>query len=161
MLPRNARKALTPVMASVILLCIAIAVSLATVAWINGLPTSNMYTEDLHATNHQWGPNYAYVDVTLYNNGTQSVRLKSVTVNSQPATVVYIVGSSQISHGESAVLRVANTFVPGATYQLAFQTVKGNRFVYTTTAELVSSIFKMEWDTVTANVTLGVSARDA
>jgi hypothetical protein len=142
--PHNARKALPPVTTIVILLCIAIAVSLATVAWINGLPTSNMYTEDLHATNHQWGPNCKYVDVTLYNNGTQSVRLKSVTVNSQPATVVYIVGSSQISNGESAVLRVANTFIPGATYQLAFQTVKGNRFVYTATAELVSSIFKME-----------------
>jgi len=142
--PHNARKALPPVMTSVILLCIAIAVTLATVAWINGLPTSNMYIEDLHATNHQWGPNCAYVDVTLYNTGTQSVRLKSVTVNSQPATVVYIVGSSQISKGESVVLRVANTFVPGATYQLAFQTVKGNRFVYTATAELVSSIFKME-----------------
>jgi hypothetical protein len=142
--PRNARKTLTPVMTSVTLLCIAIAVTLATAAWINGLPTSNMYTEDLHATSYQWGPNCAYVDVTLCNNGTQNVRLKSVTVNSQPATVVYIVGSSQINHGESAVLRVANTFVPGATYQLAFQTAKGNRFVYTATAELVSSIFKME-----------------
>jgi hypothetical protein len=137
--PRNARKA-PPVMTSVILICIAIAVTLATVAWINGLPTSSMYSEDLHATNHQWGPNCTYVDVTLCNNGMQSVRLKSVTVNSQPATVVYIAGSSQISKGDSVVLRVANTFVPGATYQLAFQTVKGNRFVYTATAEPFSSI---------------------
>jgi archaellum component FlaF (FlaF/FlaG flagellin family) len=131
--PRNARKALTPLMISV-LLCIATAVSLATAAWINGLPTSNMYTEDLQAINHQWGPNHAYVDVTICNNGTQSVRLKSVTVNSQPATVVYIAGSNQINKGESAVLRVANTFVPGATYKIAFQTVKGNRFVYAATA---------------------------
>jgi hypothetical protein len=138
--PHKARKALPPVMTSAIMLCVAIAVSLATVAWINGLPTSNMYTENLHATNHQWGPNCAYVDVTLYNTGTQSVRLKSVTVNSKPATVVYIVGSNQISKGESAVLRVANTFIPGATYQLAFQTIKGNRFVCTATAEVVSSI---------------------
>ncbi len=142
--PRNARKALTPIMTSVTLLCIAIAVTLATVAWINGLPTSNMYTEELHATSHQWGPNCAYVDVTLHNNGTQSVTLKSVTVNSQPTTVIYIVGSSQISHGESAVLRIATTFVPEATCQLAFQTAKGNRFVYTATTELVSSISKME-----------------
>jgi archaellum component FlaF (FlaF/FlaG flagellin family) len=130
---RNAKKALTPTMTSV-LLCVAIAVSLATLAWINGLPTSNMYTEDLQATNHQWGLNRTYVDVTIYNNGTQSVRLKSVTVNSQPSSVVYIVGSNQINKGESAVLRVANTFTPGATYQLAFQTAKGNRFVYTVTA---------------------------
>ena len=132
--PRNPRKTLTPIATSVIFLCIAIAVTLATVAWINGLPTSNMYTEELEATNYQWGPDCAYVDVTLHNNGTQSVKLKSVTVNSQPATVVYIAGSNQINSGESAVLRVANTFVPGATYQLAFQTVKGNRFTYPATA---------------------------
>lgn len=142
--PHNARKALPPLMTSLILLCIAIAVILATVAWINGLPTSNMYIEDLNTTDHQWGPNFAYVDVNLYNNGTQSVRLKSVTVNSQPATVIYIVGSNQIDNGESVVLRVASIFVPGTTYQLAFQTIKGNRFIYTATAELVSSIFKMD-----------------
>ena len=131
--PHNARKALPPVMTSAIVLCVAIAVSLATVAWINGLPASNMYTENLHATNHQWGPNCAYVDVTLYNNGMQSVRLKGATVNSKPATVVYIVGSNQINNGESAVLRVANTFTPEETYQLTFQTTKGNKFTYTAT----------------------------
>ena len=129
----STKKLLTPAMITV-LLCIATAVSLATVAWINGLPTSNMYTEDLQATNHQWGPNRTYVDVTIYNNGTQSVTLKSVTVNSQPATVIYIAGSNQINKGESAILRVANTFTPESTYKIAFQTVKGNRFIYTTTA---------------------------
>ena len=129
----SAKKLLTPAMITV-LLCIATAVSLATVAWINGLPTSNMYTEDLQATNHQWGPNRTYVDVTIYNNGTQSVTLKSVTVNSQPATVIYIAGSNQINKGESAILRVANTFTPESTYKIVFQTVKGNRFIYTTTA---------------------------
>ncbi len=130
----NARKALPPAATCVIVLCVAVPFSLATVAWINGLPT-NMYMEDLHATNPQWGPNCTYVDVTLSNNGTQNVSLKSVTVNSQPAKVVYIIGSRQISHGESAILRVATTLVLGATYQLAFQTTEGNRFVYIVTAE--------------------------
>jgi hypothetical protein len=132
--PRNPRKTLTPIANSIIFLCIAIAITLATVAWINGLPTSNMYTENLEATSYQWGPNCAYVDVTLHNNGTQSLKLKSVTVNSHPATVVYITGSNQINSGESTVLRVANTFVQGETYQLAFQTIKGNRFTYAATA---------------------------
>jgi hypothetical protein len=140
MLPRNTRKALTPIAPIITLLCVAIVITLATVAWINGLPTSNMYTENLRATNHQWGPNCKYVDVTLHNNGTQSVKLKSVTVNSKPATAVYIVGSNQINIGETAVIRVANKFIAGATYQLSFQTAKGNRFVYNTTAELISSI---------------------
>jgi amino acid transporter len=140
MLPRNTRKALTPIATIITLLCVAISVTLATVAWINGLPTSNMYTEDLQATNHQWGPNCTYVDVTLHNNGTRCVKLKSATVNSQPATAVYIVGSNQINSGETTVIRVANTFIVGTTYQLAFQTAKGNKVIYNATAELVSPI---------------------
>jgi hypothetical protein len=132
--PRNTRKALTPVMSSGILICIAIAVSLATVAWMNGLPTPDVHIEKLEAANYQWGPNLTYIDVTLFNNGTQNVKLSSVAVNSQPATVVYIAGLNQINSGESAVVRVANAFTSGTTYHLAFQTVKGNRLVYTVTA---------------------------
>jgi hypothetical protein len=131
--PRNNEKALSPVSSITILLCIAIAVSLATLAWMNGLPTSNMYIEELDVTNHQWGPNCTYVDVTLYNNGTQSMNVKSVTVNSQPVTVVYISGSNQIYKGETAVIRIANTFTPQETCQLTFQTAKGNKFTYTAT----------------------------
>ena len=153
MLRRNARKAVTPVVASVILLAIAIAVSLATVAWINGLTTSVMQVEELHATNHQWGPNCAYIDVTLQNTGTQSIKISSISVNTQPSTAIYIVGSSQISTGESAVARISGTFVPGASYQFTFQSVRGNRFFYVATAEQVSPIFKMEWGTVTVNDT--------
>ena len=132
--PHNNTTALTPVMSSGILICIAIAVSLATVAWMNGLPTPDVYTEKLEAITHQWGPNISYIDVTLFNNGTQNVKLSSVTVNSQPAKVVYIAGSNQINSGESAVVRVAYAFTSGTTYQLAFQTVNGNRLIYTMTA---------------------------
>jgi hypothetical protein len=132
--PRSAKKALSPVMASVILLCITIAVSLATVAWIKGLPTPDVHSEELHATNHQWGPNSAYIDVTLNNTGTQSVSLSRVTVNSQPATVIYIFGSSQLNSGESAIIRISSTFTPETTCQLVFQTAKSNRIYYSATA---------------------------
>jgi len=134
MFPHNTRKALSPVMATVILLCITIAVSLATVAWINGLPTPDVNSEELHATKHQWGPNSAYIDVTLNNTGAQSVSLSRVTVNSQPATVLYIFGSSQLNSGESAIMRISSTFTPETTCQLTFQTAKGNKFYYTATA---------------------------
>jgi hypothetical protein len=144
MCPRSAKKALDSTASIATLLCITIAVSLATLAWTNGLPTSNIYTEDLQPTNHEWGPNCAYIDVTLNNNGTKSVILNSVSVNSQPTTVVFIAGSSLIRKGENAILRIANTFTPGATCQLAFQTSKGNRFSYKVTSERVSSISKIE-----------------
>ena len=131
--PRNT-KALTPTLSSGILICIAIAVSLATIAWMNGLPAPDIQTEDLQVTSQQLGANLAYVDVTLYNNGTQTVKITSITVNSQPTTTAYIVGSNQINSRESAVVRVANAFTPQETYQITFQTAKGNKLVYTVTA---------------------------
>jgi hypothetical protein len=151
--PPNTKDALTPIVASAILLGIAIVVSLVTVACISNLSTPITQVEELHTTNHQWGPNSTCVDVTLQNLGTQSVSLSNVLVNSQPASIVYIVGSKQINTGESAVVRVSGTFVPGTVYQLTFQTVKGSKFYYIATANLVSSIFRMEWGTVTANDT--------
>jgi len=127
----NTKKALSPMMSSGILICIAIAISLATLAWMNGLPNPDMQTEHLQVASYQLGSNLSYVDVTLYNNGTQSVRIKSVTLNAQPAIIVYIAGSNQINTGETTVLRVANAFAPKETYQLEFQTVKGSKIVYT------------------------------
>ncbi len=131
--PRNTKKALAPTTSTGILICIAIAVSLATVAWMNGLPTPDTQTENLQVTNHQPAANNAYVDVTLYNNGTQTVKITTVTVNSQPTTVAYITGSNQINTGENTVIRIANAFTSNETYQLTFQTTKGNKFDYTIT----------------------------
>ena len=95
--PRDTKKALSPVISSVILIGIVVAVSLATVAWMSGLSTSFMQIEEMHATNHQWGPNTAYIDITLNNIGTTSVNLDSITVNSQPATATYITGANPIN----------------------------------------------------------------
>ena len=131
---RNTKKTLTPVRSTGILICLAIAVSLATLAWMNGLPTPNIQTEDLQVTNYQLGSNFSFVDVTLYNNGTQSTKIKSITVDSQPTTVAYIDGSNQINFGESAVVRIANAFTPEEAYQIEIQTTKGSKFIYTVTA---------------------------
>jgi archaellum component FlaF (FlaF/FlaG flagellin family) len=131
---RNTKKTLTPVRSTGILICLAIAVSLATLAWMNGLPTPNIQTEDLQVTNYQLGSNFSFVDVTLYNNGTQSTKIKSITVDSQPTTVAYIDGSDQINLGESAVVRIANAFAPEEEYKIEIQTSKGSKFIYTVTA---------------------------
>lgn len=135
-MPRlNAGKAVLSSFSSMTLLCMAVATSLATVAWINGLPTVNLFSENLQVTDYLWGPNHAYVDIILCNNGIRSVALRNVKVDMQPASVVYIAGSSQIRPGESVVLRVSTVSAPAATCQIAFQTSKGNLFVFTVTAE--------------------------
>ena len=138
MLPSNKKKTLAPVMTCIVMICIALSISLATLAWIHGLPTSTMYTEELRLTSLQWGPNQTYIDITLFNNGTRSVKLSSVTINSKPVTVVYIFGSNQINTKKSAIVRVSNNFISGENYQLVFETTNGNRFSYKANEELVS-----------------------
>jgi hypothetical protein len=128
-------KALTPQLSSGMLICIAIGVSLATLAWINGLPTPVTQLETLQLTNLKWSQTLGYVDVTLNNNGTQNVQIRSVTVNCQPATVIYTSGSNQINTEETAVLRIAHTFTIQETYQITFQTAKGNTFNCTATPQ--------------------------
>ena len=132
--PRNKNKALSPVISSGTLICIAITVSIATIAWMNGLPTLDIQIEELHVESHKLGQKLAYVDITLHNNGTQNVKIKTVKVNSQLATVVYFSGSNQINSGESAVVRIANAFNSKETCQILFQTANGNKFIYTVTA---------------------------
>jgi flagellin-like protein len=147
------KRALSPVIATVILLAVVIAVAIATVAWMSGLTFSFMDIEELRITNEHWGPECSYVDLTLQNRGTSTIAINSVTVNSQSTTFAFISGSETIEAGESAVVRITQTFVPQGKYSIAFSTMKGNSFFSYLEARLLASTFRMEWGTTTVNDT--------
>jgi hypothetical protein len=147
------KRALSPVIATVILLSVVIAVAIATVAWMSGLTFSFMDIEELRITNEQWGPECSYVDLTLQNRGTSNIAINSVTVNSQSTTFAFISGSETIAAGESAVVRITQTFIPQGKYSIAFSTMKGNSFFSYLEARLLASTFRMEWGTTTVNDT--------
>jgi flagellin-like protein len=148
------KRALSPVIATVILLAVVIAVAIATVAWMSGLTFSFTDIEELRITNEHWGPDCSYVDLTLRNGGTTAVTINSVTVNSQSTTsFTFISGSETIAAGETAVVRLTETFVPQGKYLIAFSTMKGNSFFSYLEARLLASSFRMEWGTTTVNDT--------
>ena len=76
-------KALSPVVASIILIAVTVAVSIAVAAWMGGLSSSFMQTEQASITNVQF-INDAGTDrivVTVSNSGSNDITISSATVN--------------------------------------------------------------------------------
>jgi flagellin-like protein len=149
----RSKKALSPVIATVILLAVVIAVALVTAGWLSSLTVSFMDIEELRVTNESWGQDCSYVDLTLRNSGTSTVTINGIKVNSQSTTFTFISGSEIISSGESAVMRITEAFIPGNTYSVLFTTLKSSVFYWHLEARLLASTFRMEWGTTIANST--------
>ena len=124
------KRAFSPVVASIILVAAAVAVSIALAGWITGFTFSFAQVEDLRVINDQWGAECAFVDLTLRNGGTSNVVVSVIKVNSQIKDFVVISGSTSIEPGETAVVRVTSDFNVGGKYSFAFSTSSGYTFVY-------------------------------
>src|SRR5512136_2224053 len=72
---RKNAKALSPVVASIILIAVTVAVSIAVAAWMGALVVGNMNTEELKVTNAQFAANGANVVLTVKNTGASEVVL--------------------------------------------------------------------------------------
>ncbi len=149
-MPRK-KRALSPVIATVILLAVVITVAIAAVAWMSGLTVSYMDIEELRITNEQWGPDCSYVELTLYNMGTSTLTISSAKVNSQPTSFTVVSGSQTIAAGESAVVRITQAFVPQGKYSITFSSTKGTMFFSYLEARLLAASFRMEWGSTTAS----------
>ena len=99
--------AFSPVIASIILVAVAVALSIVVAAWVTGFTFQFAQLEDLRVLEDQWGPNCTFVDLTLRNGGTSSIVINSLKVNSevvdfekytQPSQFT-VLGNSKISSG--------------------------------------------------------------
>jgi len=59
----KSRKALSPVVAAIILIAVTVAVSIAVAAWMGALTFTFMKTEEISFTGQTWGSNY--INITL------------------------------------------------------------------------------------------------
>jgi flagellin-like protein len=77
----KSKKALSPVVASIILIAVTVAVSIAVAAWMGALSFSFMGTEQLTISKLEWkGPNTSF-DITVRNSGTKDVTISQIQVN--------------------------------------------------------------------------------
>lgn len=141
----RSKKALSPVVASIILIAVTVAVSIAVAAWMGAL--SGMFmggAENLNVGN-PWGWNltattdYVYVNVT--NNGGSSITISSVRIGNNQADFVCEYSSKTstnvnshppitLAPGESAGLKVlySQGFEAGVPYTIKFITSSNKEF---------------------------------
>jgi flagellin-like protein len=131
-------KALSPVVASIILIAVTVAVSIAVAAWMGALTFTFMATEQVQITNMSFGPAGAssWVAVVVNNTGTSSVTINEAWINSLKRTS-FNTGQSPgvIAANTGAVINMTSvTLANGNNYQVKLVSSKGNQFAYSAVA---------------------------
>jgi flagellin-like protein len=141
---RKSKRALSPVVASIILIAVTVAVSIAVAAWMGALSVGFMQTEQLQLKTPVFGdgsttPFYS-IDVT--NTGTSSVVITGVSINGVTITAADINGNAGASSTTNPVpytlkpnavvtveISATNPAVlAGNNYQVTIVTSKNNQF---------------------------------
>ena len=133
---RKDAKALSPVVASIILIAVTVAVSIAVAAWMGALSIGFMETEQMSITNAQFTGSGTTITLSVRNTGTTDIVVNSATVNGEPATTAMFdaadasaLNIAKNSDG-SVVVTLTTAWESGSTYQIRLLSSKGNYFPY-------------------------------
>jgi len=135
----KSKKALSPVVAAIILIAVTVAVSIAVAAWMGSLTFTFMATEELKITSVNFstqGTN-GWLNVTVMNTGTTDVSIVAdVTVSGYNVTGGTTTPDT-VPKGDSATFDIdlgTEPWVDGKAYTVELLSTKGNKFTYTATA---------------------------
>jgi flagellin-like protein len=129
-------KALSPVVASIILIAVTVAVSIAVAAWMGALTFGFTNTERIHITSmtFQVGPTGSIL-IVANNTGTSPVTINEVWVNNQKITTGLNPTLPQsISANTGLALNITTAIINGYSYQVRLVSSRGNTFLYTASA---------------------------
>lgn len=126
----KSKKALSPVVASIILIAVTVAVSIAVAAWMGALTFSFMAgSEQVRISYVTWTTAPKNITITVDNEGTAVVTLKRVYVNN-----VLILDAktnctdASLDPGESTPFSIEYDWAAGQTYDITVETAKNNKF---------------------------------
>jgi len=131
----KSKKAPSPVVASIILIAVTVAVSIAVAAWMGTFVFTSMKTEELKVTNMQFlGTTTKTINLTVQNIGTSKVTIITVKVN-DVAISTTITGSLDWAAGTSHNIGFAYAWVSGNKYRVTLLSSSGTNIApYETTA---------------------------
>jgi len=126
----KSKKALSPVVASIILIAVTVAVSIAVAAWMGALTFTFMGTEELKITNIEFLTGGTQVNVTMQNTGTSPITINEIWVND---VIKWTTGGTVPANGQLEVT-VTSAWQDGYNYEVKVVTSKGNQFYYSAVA---------------------------
>ncbi len=125
----KSKKALSPVVASIILIAVTVAVSIAVAAWMGALTFSFMGTEELTIATLTWTPNTGFT-LKIDNTGTKDVSITQIQVNygttgitAQPAGLPLALKAAA-----PTTLTVGFPYINGTSYDVSVVTSSGYKF---------------------------------
>jgi archaeal type IV pilus assembly protein PilA len=138
---RKDAKALSPVVASIILIAVTVAVSVAVAAWMGGMTVGFMETEELKITNVVFSSTDNTVTMTVSNTGTTSVVISQVSIDNEVQTTVALTqadGSDPATamtlpknaKGYELTVTLTDDIVSGNSYAMKIVSTKGNYYAY-------------------------------
>ena len=132
----RSRKALSPVVASIILIAVTVAVSIAVAAWMGALTFSFTATEQISITNMGFDVTGGIITITANNTGTATVTINEAYVNNVKQATVNPTVPKDIPANQGVAFNVTVTggLTVGYSYQVKLVSSKGNQFLYTGTA---------------------------
>jgi archaeal type IV pilus assembly protein PilA len=131
----RSRKALSPVVASIILIAVTVAVSIAVAAWMGALSFNFMNTEQGQITYMTVNTDNT-ITVTFKNSGTSAITIESGYVNNVPATPVPLAPTTSLAVPGNTVayFSLPATYAPGYQYEVKLVSAAGHTFSSTVTA---------------------------
>ena len=134
----RSKKALSPVVASIILIAVTVAVSIAVAAWMGALTIGFMQTEEIKITGVTFSGTGAdrVATISVVNQGTSGVTISEVSINGLPYTATYDPETSGlvVANGQATATVSLFEWGLGSNYQVKIQTTKGNVFMYNAVA---------------------------
>ena len=111
----KSKKALSPVVAAIILIAVTVAVSIAVAAWMGALTFTFMRTEELKITSMTFTGSGANITLAVKNTGTGKVTVASATVNDEAATIS---GTLIYDAGATGTIVVTYNWIAGNKYRV-------------------------------------------
>ena len=129
----KSKKALSPVVASIILIAVTVAVSIAVAAWMGALTFTFTKTEELKILGHDW-VSTNQINLTVTNTGPADLVISGAQVDD--VTAVWSAGLTTLPKGFSTYVLITNpsgNFLTGPKYNFAVLTAGGNKYPYSAT----------------------------
>ncbi|MEM2537423.1 MAG: archaellin/type IV pilin N-terminal domain-containing protein [Candidatus Bathyarchaeia archaeon] len=134
----KSRKALSPVVATIILIAVTVAVSIAVAAWMGALTFTFTSTEQLQITYVDFVKSGSSptntIHVRVRNSGNAPVTITEAWVNGVAATISNSTTTINANTAAILVVQMSYSWSFGANYQVKLLSSKGNQFYYTATA---------------------------
>ena len=122
----KSKKALSPVVASIILIAVTVAVSIAVAAWMGALTFTFMGYEKVGISKLNWTPMTKFT-LTVNNTGTKDITITSIEVNYATVTGISTLPLT-LKTGNTATLVVSYGYTNGTAYDISVVTSSGYKF---------------------------------